>query len=168
MRITKIVSGGQTGSDRAGWEAAFYCEIPIGGWVPLHRLAEDGAIPAKYEGLQETASEDYLARNEANVVDSDATVVFCFGRPTGGSKKTVLFAQKHHRPCLAVDLNKPRKDVIVAVVKWLKTDCPGIDGCLNVAGSRESKAPGIQQAVMVRMLDVISEVNGRLFYPLSE
>lgn len=168
MQISKIVSGGQTGADRGGWDAAIHCEIPIGGWIPLHRLAEDGAIPAKYTGVQQTTSEDYLVRTESNVVDSDATVIFCYGLPTGGSKRTIAFTKKHHRPYLSVDLKTPRKDVVAEVVKWLKSECPAIVGTLNVAGSRESKAPGIQQAVMVRMVDVISEVNGRLFYPLSE
>lgn len=168
LKIAKIVAGGQTGADRGGWDAAIYCEIPIGGWVPLLRIAEDGTIPAKYSGVQQTPSEDYLVRTEANVVDSDATVVFCNGLPTGGSKRTLAYANKHHRLHLAVDLNLSRKEVVAEVVKWLKTECPTGNGTLNVAGSRESKASGIQQTVMARMVDVISEVNGRLFYPLAD
>lgn len=61
MKITKIVSGGQTGADRGGWEAAIYCELPIGGWIPKSRKAEDGAIPAKYTGLKQVASAKLLA-----------------------------------------------------------------------------------------------------------
>lgn len=168
MRIAKIVSGGQTGADRGGWDAALYCEIPIGGWVPLGRKAEDGFIPAKYTDLRETDSEDYRVRTEANVVDSEATVVFCYGPPSGGGKLTVAFAKKHRRPCLTVDLNTPRDQVVKAVVDWLKTKCPAGNGVLNVAGTRGTKAPEIQQVVMIRMVDVISAVNGRLFYPLQE
>lgn len=166
MKIVKIVSGGQTGADRGGWEAAIYCELPIGGWVQRGRRAEDGAIPEKYQGLQETRSADYLVRTEANVFDSDATVVFCYGKPTGGNLKTVKFAAKHLRPCLAVDLNNPRQEATRAVVEWLAgiTD-PG-QGVLNVAGSRASKHAGIEAAVKALMVDVVSQINNRQLYPL--
>jgi hypothetical protein len=166
MHISKIVSGGQTGADRGGWEAAIYCSLPYGGWVPMGRKSEDGIIPAKYSGLQETGSTDYLDRTEANVVDSDATLVFIYGTPSGGSKRTVELAQKHKRPCLAVNLDEPRGQVVQKIVELLK----GIsvpDGVLNVAGSRASKSPGIELAVTARMVDVISGVNGRMFYPIQ-
>ena len=84
MPITKIVSGGQTGVDQAGLEAAIYCKIPHGGWCPKGRKSEYGKIPSKYE-LQETSSSSYLVRTEANVVDSDATLIITPGRPSGGS-----------------------------------------------------------------------------------
>jgi hypothetical protein len=112
MHISKIVSGGQTGADRGGWEAAIYCSLPYGGWIPQGRKAEDGIIPAKYSGLQETGSSDYPSRTEANVVDSDATLVFTYGTPTGGSKQTVELALKHKRPFLAVNLDEPREKTI--------------------------------------------------------
>jgi hypothetical protein len=166
MHITKIVSGGQTGADRGGWVAAIYCSLPYGGWVPQGRKAEDGIIPAKYAGLQETGSADYLGRTEANVVDSDATVVFSYGKPSGGSKQTIELAVKHKRPFLTVDLNEPREKTVKQIVKWLKgLAVPA--GVLNVAGSRASKSPGIELAVTARMVDVISEVNKRLFYPIQ-
>ena len=87
MPITKIISGGQTGADRGGLEAAIEYGIPHDGWCPKGRLAEDGVIPDKYE-LSEMASKSYLKRTEANVVDSDAIVIFAFGKLTGGSKRT--------------------------------------------------------------------------------
>jgi hypothetical protein len=166
MHISKIVSGGQAGADRGGWEAAIYCSLPYGGWIPQGRKAEDGIIPAKYSGLQETDSADYPARTEANVVDSDATAVFSYGKPSGGSKRTVELAPKHKRPCLVVDLDEPREKTVQQIVEWLKgLSVPA--GVLNVAGSRASKSPGIELAVTARMVDVISEVNGRLFYPIQ-
>jgi len=168
MKITKIVSGGQTGADRGGWEAAIYCSLPYGGWIPKECKSEDGLIPSKYQGLQETGSADYLARTEANVVDSDATLVFAYGTPTGGSKRTVEFAQKHKRPCLSVNLDEPRGQVVKQVVEWLKGISKPAQGVLNVAGSRASKSPGIESVVTARMVDVISAVNGRLFYPIQE
>ena len=172
MKISKIVSGAQTGADRGGLDAAVHCGLLCGGWVPKGCRAEDGMIPAEYMclGLRETGSKDYAVRTEANVVDSDATVIFTRGKLEGGSLKTAEFARKHSRPLLHVDLAKSKSDpekAVRAVVRWLRADCP--DSCaLNVAGQRESKAPGIQRAVMVRMVDIISTVNGLGHYPLSD
>lgn len=168
MKIARIVSGGQTGADTGGLDAALHCDLPHGGWCPKGRRQEKGkTIPDKYQ-LTETDSSDWEPRTEANVVDSDATVVFACGEPTGGSLLTVKLAEKHGRPCLAVDLTEPRDNVVKKVVEWLKAIPEPRDSVLNVAGSRESKAPGIGQAVMVRMVDVISAVNGKLFYPIRE
>jgi hypothetical protein len=167
MPITKIISGGQTGADRGGLDAAIHCKIPHGGWCPKGRKAEDGVIPAKYI-QQEMASSDYLVRAEANVVDSDATVIFTMGALEGGSLKTAQYAKKHDKPCLHLDLEgMSRKESVQSIVKWLQESCPS-DCILNIAGSRGSKAPSLQSAVMVRMVDVISKVNGTLFYPLCD
>jgi Circularly permutated YpsA SLOG family len=162
VKIAKIVSGAQTGADRGGLEAAIWCELPYGGWIPKGRKSEEGVIPYKYEGLKETKSADYLARTEANVVDSDATIVFCYGVPGGGSKKTVEFAKKHGRPCLAVDMDK--EDVLDLVCAFV-AGVAGESLVLNIAGSRESKSPGLERAVAVLVVDVISRVNGKCFYP---
>ena len=104
--IAKIISGGQTGADRGGLHAAIEAGVRHGGWCPKGRKAEDGVIPAKYR-LVEHESADYVARTEANVIDSHCTVVFALGKPTGGSKKTVALAEKHQRPYLCVDLSLP-------------------------------------------------------------
>ena len=81
--LKKIISGGQTGADRAGLDVALDAGFPCGGWCPKGRKAEDGRIPDKYP-LTETGSADYLKRTEKNVVDADGTVIFTFGMPTGG------------------------------------------------------------------------------------
>ena len=164
MKIAKIVSGGQTGADRGGLDAAIWCEMPYGGWIPKGRKAEDGVIPHKYEGLKETLSDDYLARNEANVIDSDVTLVFCLGLPTGGSKKTVVFAKKHGKPCRAVNLCEDKDETLERICGFI-FGLSGASGVVNVAGSRESKSPGIERAVGDMMTEVISRMNGRYFYP---
>jgi Circularly permutated YpsA SLOG family len=110
-RIT-IVSGGQTGADRAALDWALARGIECGGWCPKGRKAEDGPIDPKYP-LKETPSAAYIQRTEWNVRDSDATVVFSVNPfLTGGSKSTVEFARKHgniagERACLSLSI--PRR-----------------------------------------------------------
>jgi hypothetical protein len=106
--ISKIVSGGQTGADRGGLDAAIQLGIPHGGWCPKGRKAEDGVIPAIYL-LVETDSADYRIRTEKNVVDSDATAVFTSGELSGGSKLTADFAEMHGKPWRHIDLRATRE-----------------------------------------------------------
>lgn len=88
QNIPKLVSGGQTGADRAALDWALSHKLPCGGWCPKGRKAEDGAIEAKYP-LKESPSASYLQRTEWNVRDSDGTVLFSLASElTGGSKKT--------------------------------------------------------------------------------
>ena len=149
--ITKIVSGGQSGADQGGLDAAIELGIPHGGWCPKGRKSEDGAIPDKYN-LVETKSGDYRVRTEQNVVDSDATVVFTYGPASGGSALTVRIAGKHQRPCLNIDLCESRDDQVIAqeIVNWLSRASLA-NPVLNVAGSRGSGAPGIQERVKAVM-----------------
>lgn len=147
MRISKIVSGAQTGADRGGLDAAVHCGLLCGGWVPKGWRAENGRVPAEYLhlGLRETGSKDYAVRTEANVKDSDATVIFTRGELEGGSLKTAEFAHKHLKPCLHVDLdNLDHQKAVDTVTAWIADQCPP-ECDLNVAGQRESKAPGIQR-----------------------
>jgi len=171
MPITKIVSGGQTGADRGGLDAAIYCKIHNGGWCPQGRKAEDGIIPEKYQ-LQETSSSGYLPRTEANVVDSDFTLIFTIGKLSGGSLKTMEFAKKHQRPALHIDLGGlSREETVKSIVKWLAEKVtkptPPLNCALNVAGQRESKACGIQKKVQAIMVDVLIKTNPECkgFYP---
>jgi hypothetical protein len=99
-KIPRIVSGGQTGADRAALDWALSHNLPCGGWCPKGRKAEDGTIDPKYP-LKESSSASYLQRTEWNVRDSDATVLFSIAPSLGGgSKKTVEFAKNHNKPCL--------------------------------------------------------------------
>lgn len=158
MKIGCIISGGQTGADRSGLDAAISSGIKYSGTVPLGRRAEDGKVPDKYVGMVESDQWSYLPRTEANVVNSDATVVLCHGAPQRGSKKTLTFAAKHRKPYLAVNLNQPREKCLEKTVNWLK-EIPVDVGTLNVAGSRESISPGIQKEVTELMVEVIRKVN---------
>ena len=74
MRLTKIVSGGQTGVDRAALDAALAAIFPCGGWTPADRMAEDGVIPERYP-LTPLLRGGYRERTRQNVVDSDGTAI---------------------------------------------------------------------------------------------
>jgi predicted Rossmann fold nucleotide-binding protein DprA/Smf involved in DNA uptake len=131
----KIISGGQTGVDRAALDVALELGLGCGGHCPKGRLAEDGPIAAKYP-LQETPTADSSKRSEWNVRDSDGTLILTSGGPTGGTALTVEFARRLRRPCLVVDL-----DLAVnmdAVTRWLAEN--GIQ-TLNIAGPRASECP---------------------------
>lgn len=135
--ITKIVSGGQTGVDRAALDAALALGIPCGGWCPKGRRAEDGVIPAHYP-LTETTSKDYRVRTRRNVRDSDGTLILTRGPLSGGTALTCRLAKEMDKPCLVVDLTqKPRASDSRA---WLAFNNIHT---LNVAGPRESNQAGI-------------------------
>ena len=93
LLVEKIVSGGQTGVDRAALDVALKVGIPCGGWCPKGRKAEDGAIPDRYP-LTETSSASYPVRTEKNVNDSDGTLILKVGPVTGGTARTVKAAKK--------------------------------------------------------------------------
>ncbi len=143
-RLDLIISGGQTGADRGGLDAAERLGIPRGGWCPRGRRAEDGEIPAKYP-LRETETAEYAERTELNVRWADGTVVFTMGPPTGGSAYTLELAAKHGKPALHVDLTEAgRAGAVERVRAWVAQ--AGLS-TLNVAGSREGNAAGMHRAV---------------------
>lgn len=157
MLIAKIVSGGQTGADRGALEAALEHGLDYGGWLPKGRKCEDGPLDAKFDRMTEMKSADYLKRTERNVVDSDATVVFCHGEPSGGTKRTVGFCEKHSKPYWVFDLDRRDPDAPPAVdlddeLEYLCWRCRKDSIVLNVAGPRESKCPGIQAEVKSLLL----------------
>jgi hypothetical protein len=143
--LEKVVSGGQTGADRAALDAAAECGLATGGWVPLGRRAEDGQVPSRYRGLLEADSRSYAHRTQLNVRDSDATLVVTFGRPRGGSALTLDLARSLGRPVLALDLARlTREQAVARLEAWLDEIGPRV---LNVAGPRASQEPRIGDAV---------------------
>ena len=102
--ITKIISGGQTGADRAALDVALKLGIPHGGWIPKGRKAEDGPLPEIYK-LKEMPTDSYGARTEQNVIDSDGTLIIARGKLTGGSDYTRQMTLKHKKHLLYMDLN---------------------------------------------------------------
>jgi hypothetical protein len=138
--LKKIISGGQTGADIAGIDAAIANDFPYGGWVPKGRRTEDGPLPDKYQ-LQEMPTNSYPKRTERNVLDSDGTVIFTHGRLSGGSDLTRKVAAKHGKPWL--HLNMREYSVQEAVEKlriWVNENRIEV---LNMAGRSASKDPDI-------------------------
>ncbi|HEX2796260.1 MAG TPA: putative molybdenum carrier protein, partial [Immundisolibacter sp.] len=105
-RRLRVISGGQTGVDRAALDVALELGLPCGGWCPAGRRAEDGPIPARYP-LTEMAGADYAERTRRNVAEADATLVLCHGGLNGGSLLTVEVALALDKPCLVIDLRRP-------------------------------------------------------------
>jgi predicted Rossmann fold nucleotide-binding protein DprA/Smf involved in DNA uptake len=140
-----IISGGQTGADRAALDFAISRGIPHGGWCPLGRRAEDGVLDARYQ-MRETESRNYRQRTRRNVADSDATLILNLGELVDGSLATRQFAEQANKPVCVVPLDA---DDLAAEVKrvreWLAER--GI-AVLNVAGPRESKRPGVYRQAL--------------------
>lgn len=162
MKLSKIVSGAQTGADRAGLDAAMDFSLPHGGWCPRGRRAEDGTIPEKYDGLKETGSQGYLVRTKLNATCSHGTVVFTFGPPRSGSQKTIEFAMDVGRPFIHINLAELDDwGASKMVEEWMATSLKDVNNVvLNVAGSRESSSPGIGARVRTIMGTVILKTRG--------
>jgi len=150
--LEKILSGGQTGADRAALDFAIKHGIPHGGWLPKGRLAEDGPLADRYE-LKEMPSDSYPARTEQNVIDSDGTLIISHEPLTGGSDYTREMAKKHKKPCLQIDLSRTRiHEAGATIVIWLMGNAVS---ALNVAGPRASKDPYVYDQVVALLEHVV-------------
>jgi len=155
--IAKIISGGQTGVDRAALDAAIAAGIHHGGWCPRGRLAEDGKIPRKYQ-LQETDSRSYWVRTQKNVQESDGTLILYRRAMTSGTALTKRFACELRKPLFYIDLamcnqNNSHADLKMRdLLLWLRLRQIQV---LNVAGPRRSTAPGIQTAAKEFLLELL-------------
>ena len=148
--LARIISGGQTGVDRAALDVALELGLPCGGWCPRGRRAEDGTIPERYP-LTETSSASYPERTKRNVLDCDGTLVLTSGPPRGGTALTIRIAAENDKPCLVVDLS--RQPDPACVRSWCSTHRICV---LNVAGPRESECPGIYQQAAAFLRTVMS------------
>jgi hypothetical protein len=135
--FTKIISGGQTGVDRAALDVALDLHLPCGGWCPKGRRTEDGLLDARYP-LTETPWWGYPQRTEWNVRDSDGTLVLTSGRADRGTQLTIELATRLRKPCLVLNLTEQPSPA--AVRQWAATHLVKV---LNVAGPREGEDPGI-------------------------
>jgi hypothetical protein len=134
----KIVTGGQTGVDRAALDAALQSGVAAGGWCPQGRLAEDGPIPEKYP-VTELPDAGYSQRTRRNVIDSDGTAIICFGPPSGGTELTMLCCIEECRPHVLIDAERLSVDRASREIRRF-IDAAAI-AVLNVAGPRASAEP---------------------------
>lgn len=143
--VEKIISGGQTGADMSALDVALRNDFPHGGWRQKGRKSVYGPIPARYL-LTETPLPRNLQQAEWNVRDSDGTVVFTLSHSTtGGSLKTIQFARSLNKPCLHVSRSGP--DYSDPALRLQQFAMEHRIRTINVAGSRESKEPGIYSSV---------------------
>ncbi|MEA1921498.1 MAG: putative molybdenum carrier protein [Pseudomonadota bacterium] len=149
----KIISGGQTGVDRAALDTALKNNLPVGGWCPKGRRAEDGTIDLRYP-LKETVSEKYQVRTELNVRESDGTLIICRGTPSGGTALTIKIAREQGKALLIIDLLK--QPTPEPVYQWILDN---IISTINIAGPRESQSPGIYQETVLFLEKVIIFAN---------
>ena len=135
--ILKIVSGGQTGVDRAALNFALANGLACGGWCPKGRRAKDGKIASRYP-LVDCEDKRYKIRTERNALDSDATLILNLGRLSAGTALTARLASENQRPLLVLDLGEwlAREPM----VSWLEANAIAV---LNIAGPRESQRKGI-------------------------
>lgn len=144
-KIEKIISGGQTGADRAALDFAIENHISYGGWLPKGRKTEDGPLSEKYR-LQEMTTSDYSKRTEKNVIDSDGTLIVSHGVLTGGSALTRKLAKQHKKDWVHIDMEAASlKGNSEKMIDWLINNKIKV---LNVAGPRLSKDPKIYDATM--------------------
>ena len=154
------MSGGQTGVDRAGLDAAIFHGISHGGWCPKGRLAEDGPIPSRY-ALKENSSRNYAVRTRQNVKDSDGTLILFEHEMTRGTGLTSKCAQQLRRPLCCIDIAEFSQWSDDQFELQLRKASDWIDEnkilVLNIAGPRESSAIGIgrvAESFLVRLLEM--------------
>lgn len=149
VRLERVVSGGQSGVDRAALDAAMEAGISVGGWCPSGRRAVDGRIADRYP-LQETPSEEYSERTSWNVRDSDGTLVLVDGEPSGGTAFTIEEASRLHRPLLVVD---PTSASVEQTRAWIARHRIQT---LNVAGPRDDPGGRVYAAAYAFVQKLLS------------
>ncbi|MFW6224126.1 MAG: putative molybdenum carrier protein [Bacteroidota bacterium] len=145
----EIISGGQTGVDRAAMDAAMECGIRVRGWCPAGRRAEDGRIAKKYP-LTETASADYTVRTRKNTEDADALLLLYQHDWDTGTNLAVKTANRTNKEVIAVDLASRQIDTCHIAELLKKKEIR----TLNIAGPRESNSPGIYNKVLPFLLEL--------------
>ncbi len=151
MKLSKIISGGQTGVDRAALDAAIMLNIPTGGFCPKGRRAEDGIIPDKYE-LHETTNIKYSERTKQNIQHSQGTLILYWDTITNGSLTTLEYCKTFNKPHFKVDMNKTPNYQIEKIDYWIQSNQIKT---LNIAGPREDGS------------DIYTHANNYLIHLLS-
>lgn len=161
MNLQKIISGGQTGADQGGLEAAEALGIQTGGFIPKGFRTEEGPRPdlAKRFDLVEHSAWGYPPRTRTNVFISNMTI--CFGRLTSpGSQLTKKYCKELDKPFINIPHyvhEGAREQYIKLLVESIKKNSPDV---INIAGNRESKSPGIQEFTKNTLIEVLKQYAG--------
>ncbi len=146
MKLRKIISGGQTGVDRAALDACLKARFPCGGWCTAGRRAEDGTIPDSYP-LQEMDSVYYDDRTRQNIIDSNATLIIYQDELTGGTLLTFRLAQAMNKPVFLFKVSPFFIDEsLEELLHFMKTNSVEI---LNIAGPRASQWPKAYESALL-------------------
>jgi hypothetical protein len=154
----KIISGGQTGVDRAALDAALELGAPCGGWCPDGRAAEDGPLPDRYP-LRELKGGGYAERTRANVSESDGTVIIHASEIEGGTLRTLELCIQHGKPYLLID--SARTPVDEAAARIADFVAAHHITALNVAGPRASKQPRIYPYARAVIAGLLQRLHGK-------
>ena len=152
--IKKIISGGLPGVELAALDAAIKLDIPHEGWTYKSRKTENGELPEQYN-VKEIVNPSYFERLEKNIIDSDGTVILTYGQLIRGSNTTKDLANKHHKPCLLLELNEcTRSHAISSIRKWM--DNHEIEE-IFFTGSKPIAAPNVHEEV-IQIIEGICQV----------
>ena len=154
VKIVKIITGGQTGVDRASLDAAIALGVEHGGFCPQGRRSEDGIIPLQYN-MYELETDDYLERTLKNVQFSDGTLILYKGEIISGTRQTEKYCLLEKKPVLTINILDECKKIRVTFNKWLEKNTISI---LNIAGPRESEASIYKRAKVMLMKLLIDHV----------
>lgn len=158
-----MVSGGQTGVDRAALDAALQCGAEAGGWCPEGRSASDGVIPARYP-VKELPGARYRQRNRQNVLDSDGTAILYWGFPIGGTELTLSLCIKEKKPYVLIDAEE------LSIERAAKKITGFISlrsvSVLNVAGPGADREPRAYDYTLAVVLSVLERI--KKSYALAE
>jgi hypothetical protein len=140
VSLQRIISGGQTGADRAALDAALELGFPCGGWCPQGRLAEDGPLASVYP-LQELPNAGYRQRTIKNIESGDGTAIFYFHQPVGGTELTLAQCIRLHKPYKLIDAAE-FKPLRAGKILLSFTQQNGIS-VLNIAGPSERRSSSV-------------------------
>lgn len=165
--LKKIISGGQTGVDKAALDAAISLDFDYGGYCPKGRFNELGEIPLQYsklievEGFFKTQQDNYDTRTRQNIIHSDGTLILlpsieAFSRIQDGTRLTQQAVIEQNKPFLCIDLTATEESNLSKCLAWIEENNIEI---LNVAGPRESSHPTIGQQSFHLLHALLSHYN---------
>ncbi len=156
IKSLQIISGGQTGVDRAALDFALENKIDCSGWCPKGRRAEDGPIPLSYP-LRETKEFRYSERTIKNVEESQGVLVFVDGKPDKGTILALDHAEKRNMPIYIIHLTMNVEDQETGILNLLENNDISV---INIVGACESNSPGIYNKTKAFLEELFSRFEG--------